>query len=107
MKLKNITNNNKKKGGQQEKENFYNGQKLDIMEKGKPWYINPEKPTSLSSSFQSLSQIQRNEYDIDRKNKEEYNQREKEGLTFGGKTRRRRRRRKQKSKKRTRRKYRR
>ncbi len=92
MKLINITRNTKKKGGNNDKEKFYTGQRLDLMEKGKSWYVQPDKESSLSSSFQSLSQNQMKDYYTHKKNKEEYRLREKEGLTFGGKTRRRRRR---------------
>lgn len=114
MKLTNITRNNKKRGGQfgshkdeNTKPNYYN-QKVNLMEKGElgKWYTAPTRPTIKSTSNPSLSQHLRHQYDLEKNDEKRYKEREKQGLTFGGKTKRRRKRR-QKTKKRTRRKYRR
>jgi len=95
-----------KRGGQFEKEQFYTGQRLDQMEKGKSWFVNPEKAISLSSRYQSFSQNQIKDYKQKKKDEEEYKTRYNQGLTFGGKTKRRRRHR-HRTKKRAKRKYRR
>ena len=103
----------RKRGGQSvEKEdentkpNYYN-QKLNLMEEGKlnTWKTNPIKPTIKSTSNPSMSQLLRKQYDLQKKDEKDHTEREKQGLTFGGKTKRRRRRRR--TKKRSRRNYRR
>ena len=90
----------RKRGGQSvgkkdenTKPNYYN-QKVKLMEEGKlgTWYTAPTYPTIKSTSNPSLSQHLRQQYDLEKNDEKRYKDREKLGLTFGGKTKRRRRR---------------
>lgn len=80
-------------GDENTKPNYYN-KKVKLMEEGNlgKWYIAPTYPTIKSTSNPSLSQQLRQQYDLEKNDEKRYKDREKLGLTFGGKTKRRRRR---------------